>query len=96
MQTKQSQSHLQMRALTEGAVMVALATALGYLKLFELPQGGAVCIGMLPLFLYCVRWGLGKGLVCCFAYGVLQLIFDGAYAWGWTLSLIHISEPTRH
>ena len=29
MQTKQSQSHLQMRALTEGAVMVALATALG-------------------------------------------------------------------
>ena len=34
MQTKQSQSHLQMRALTEGAVMVALATALGYLKLF--------------------------------------------------------------
>lgn len=26
MQTKQSQSHLQMRALTEGAVMVALAT----------------------------------------------------------------------
>ena len=88
MQTKQSQSHLQMRALTEGAVMVALATALGYLKLFELPQGGAVCIGMLPLFLYCVRWGLGKGLVCCFAYGVLQLIFDGAYAWGWTSMLL--------
>ena len=79
MQTKQSQSHLQMRALTEGAVMVALATALGYLKLFELPQGGAVCIGMLPLFLYCVRWGLGKGLVCCFAYGVLQLIFASAW-----------------
>lgn len=50
MQTKQSQSHLQMRALTEGAVMVALATALGYLKLFELPQGGAVCIGMRRCF----------------------------------------------
>lgn len=88
METKQHTSHLQMRALTEGAIMVALGTALGYLKLFELPQGGAVCIGMLPLFLYCVRWGFGKGLIACFAYGVLQLIFDGAYAWGWTSMIL--------
>ena len=45
------------RALTEGALMVALATALSYVKLLELPQGGSVCIGMLPIFLYCARWG---------------------------------------
>ena len=42
------------RALTEGALMVAAATALSYVvKLLELPQGGSVCIGMLPIFLYC-------------------------------------------
>ena len=40
-------------ALCEGAIMVALATALSYVKLMELPQGGSVCIGMLPIFLYC-------------------------------------------
>ena len=68
--------------------MVALATALSYVKLFELPQGGSVCIGMLPIFLYCVRWGLKDGLICGFAYGLLQLIFDGAYAWGWTSMLL--------
>ena len=45
------------RALTEGALMVAAATALSYVKLLELPQGGSVCIGMLPIFLYCARWG---------------------------------------
>ena len=39
-------------ALCEGAIMVALATALSYVKLMELPQGGSVCIGMLPLFIY--------------------------------------------
>ncbi len=79
---------LTLRALTEGAVFVALAQVLSYLKLFELPQGGSVCIGMLPIFFYCVRWGLGPGLLCSFAYGLLQLIFDGAYAWGWTSMLL--------
>ena len=83
------------RALCEGAIMVALATALSYVKLFELPQGGSVCIGMLPIFLYCIRWGWKDGFLASFAYGLLQLIFDGAYAWGpWSmlldLSLIHI------
>ncbi|MBQ6973648.1 MAG: energy-coupled thiamine transporter ThiT [Oscillospiraceae bacterium] len=77
-----------LRALTEGGIMVAAAMALSYLKLFELPQGGSVCIGMLPIFLYCVRWGLKDGLLCSLAYGILQLIFDGAYAWGWTSMLL--------
>ena len=31
------------RALTEGALMVAAATALSYVKLLELPQGGVAC-----------------------------------------------------
>lgn len=50
--------HKKLRALCEGAIMVALATALSYLKLLELPQGGSVCIGMLPIFLYSARWGV--------------------------------------
>ena len=45
------------RALTEGAIMVALATALSYVKFFELPNGGSVCIGMVPILIYCIRWG---------------------------------------
>lgn len=48
-------NHRKLRSLCEGAIMVAAATALSYLKLFELPQGGSVCIGMLPIFLYCIR-----------------------------------------
>ncbi len=75
------------RALTEGALLVAAATALSYVKLFELPQGGSVCIGMLPIFLYCARWGCKESFLASFAYGLLQLIFDGAYAWGPTSML---------
>ena len=76
-------SHLKLRALCEGALVVALAQVLGYIKLFELPQGGSVGIGMLPIFIYCARWGFGPGMLASIAYSVLQLLLDGAYAWGW-------------
>ena len=33
--------HQKIRARTEGAMMVALAQVLSYLKLYEFPQGGA-------------------------------------------------------
>ena len=79
----QNKSHLTLRALCEGAVLVATAQILGYIKLFELPNGGAVNLGMLPIFLYCARWGFGKGMLASTAYAVLQLLLDGAYAWGW-------------
>ena len=80
MSTKQ---HLRIRALTEGAMLVAAAQALGFIKLYEFPQGGSVMAAMFPILLYAVRWGLGRGLLAGFAFGGLQLLFDGAYAWGW-------------
>ena len=90
-------------ALCEGAIMVALATALSYVKLMELPQGGSVCIGMLPLFIYFYRWDWKHSFLAAFAYGLLQLIFDGAYAWGPTflvhfisgVTIYRINEPTE-
>jgi len=63
--------------------MVALAQVLGYLKLFQLPSGGSVTLGMFPIFFYCVRWGFGPGMLASFGFAMLQLILDGAYAWGW-------------
>ena len=79
----QNKSHLKLRALCEGAVLVALAQVLGYIKLFSLPNGGSITINMLPIFLYCARWGLGPGLTAGFVLSLLQLLLDGAFAWGW-------------
>ena len=76
-------SHLRIRALTEGAILVALAFVLSFVKLFELPNGGSLTPAMFPILLYGLRWGLGRGLGAGFVFGLLQLIFDGAYAWGW-------------
>ena len=78
-----NKSKRSLRSLTEGAVFIALAQVLGYIKLFELPQGGAIDLAMLPIFIYCARWGFGPGMLASFVFGLLQLTLDGAYAWGW-------------
>ena len=66
---KQNKSKLSLRCLTEGAVFVALAQVLAYIKLFELPQGGAVDLAMLPIFIFCARWGFGPGILAGFVFG---------------------------
>ena len=81
-------THQRTRALTEAALLVALAQVLSYLKLYEFPHGGSVTAAMFPIALYALRWGTGKGLLAAFAFGALQLIFDGAYAWGWQSMLL--------
>ena len=83
-----NKSHLQIRALCEGAIMVALAFVLSFVKLWELPNGGSLTPAMFPILLYALRFGLGRGLIAGFVFGLLQLLFDGAYAWGWQSMLL--------
>lgn len=78
-----SKSHLRVRMLCEGAIMVVLAQILGYLKLWEMPWGGSICLVMLPIVLFACRWGLVPGLMSGFVLGVLQFVFDGGFALGW-------------
>ena len=73
----------QIRALTEGAVMIALAEILSFLPLYKLPWGGSIDLAMLPVILYAVRWGFGVGMVMSFAHGLLQMLFEGGIAIGW-------------
>lgn len=79
---------VSIRCLTEAAIMVALAQVLSYIKLMELPNGGSLTPAMFPIILFAIRWGLKPGLLAGFAFGLLQLIFDGAYAWGWQSMLL--------
>ena len=81
-----NKSHLRVRALCEGAVMLALAIVLNYLSklLFaNMPNGGSVTLAMFPVLFYAHRWGLRNGLLMSFAYGLLDMLLDGGYAWGW-------------
>ena len=62
------------RILVEGALMVALATVLSYIKLFELPQGGSVSLEMIPLVLMAYRRGTKWGVFTGFVHGFIQMI----------------------
>ena len=86
--TNRRRSHLLVRALCEGGILIALSLVLGMIKVFELPQGGSISLEMLPLLLFCVRWGVGWGFLGCFAFGVLQVFIQGAVSYGWQSILL--------
>ena len=71
------------RALVEGALMVAAAEALGYLKLWHMPEGGSVSLMMLPIVLYALRWGTRSGLLAGCALGVIDFLLGGGIVIGW-------------
>ena len=76
------------KMLCEAAIFIALAQVLSYIKLMELPNGGSLTPAMFPIILFAIRWGVWPGLMSGFCFGLLQLIFDGAYAWGWQSMLL--------
>lgn len=71
------------RVLTEGAILIAVAEILSFLPLYKLPWGGSIDFAMLPIILFCVRWGFGPGMLVSCAHGVLQTLFEGGIAIGW-------------
>ena len=76
-------SHRSVRALCEGAILVAAAQLLSYLRLWRMPWGGSVVLAMVPIVLYAIRWGFARGLFAGFVFGILQFTLDGGFAIGW-------------
>ena len=76
-------SHRKVRALCEGAILVAAAQLLSYLRLWRMPWGGSVVLAMVPIVLYAIRWGLVRGVFAGFVFGILQFTLDGGFAIGW-------------
>ncbi len=80
------------RMLVEGAAMVALATILSFIKVFQLPWGGSITLlSMLPIVIYSIRWGVGPGFIVSFTYSLVQLlqgIIGGLFGWGLTPGML--------
>ena len=71
--------------LCECAVMLALAFALSYVRLWKMPLGGSVTLAsMLPIMLIAVKHGTKVGLGTAFVYSLTQLlqgIIEGDIYW---------------
>lgn len=79
-------------ALIEGAVMVALATVLCFIRIFRFPWGGSITLlSMLPIVIFSIRRGVGMGLCAGFVFSLIQFlqgVIDGLFGWGITGALL--------
>jgi thiamine transporter len=67
--------------LCEGAVAVALAVALSYLKIDVGAQGGSLNFAMVPIILFAVHaGGVGWGLLAGFVFGTLKYFIGEGFA----------------
>ena len=63
------------KMLTEGGMMLALAVLLNTIKIYQAPNGGSISAGsMIPIMLFALRWGVSPGLVLGATYGLLDFI----------------------
>ena len=61
------------------AVLIALATVLGMIKLLDLPYGGSITLmSMLAATLCGYYCGTAKGIVACMALGLINLILGSS------------------
>lgn len=80
------------RIMTEGAVMVALSTALSFISIIQLPWGGTVTLlSMLPITVFSIRRGVKAGFTASFLYSLIQFgqgAMKGLFGWGLTPGML--------
>lgn len=80
------------KALVEGAMMVALATVLSFIRVFKMPWGGSITLlSMLPITLYSIRRGVKAGMMASILFALIQFfqgIMDGLFGWGLTPGML--------
>lgn len=83
----------KLQTLCVCAMMVALSTALSFVKVKFLPFGGSITLlSMLPVAAVSIMYGTKQGLFSAFLYSCIQLIFgitqDGLLGWGLTAGML--------
>ena len=72
-----SRTRFSTKIIAEIVAFVALATALSYIKLYSLPEGGSVTAGsMVPILWLALRRGARIGLFAAAVYGCVQLVVE--------------------
>jgi len=79
------------KRIAEMAVLIAVAVVFeaisALIPFFHMPQGGAISLGMLPIFFIAFRYGLKEGLVAGFIFGIFNYLIT-PYFYHWAQVLI--------
>jgi thiamine transporter len=77
--------------IVECAILIAMAFALSFIKIIDMPYGGSVtAASMVPIIVAGYRHGLKWGLLTGFTYSILQLLMGLAnvsYATSWVAAV---------
>lgn len=81
------------RVMVECAVLIALATVLSMIKVWQMPLGGSITlVSMLPVCVISIRHGVKWGLLSSTLYALIQLFMgitvDGLLGWGLTAGML--------
>jgi thiamine transporter len=80
------------RTLAQGAISVALALVLSFLKIDVGAQGGSLNFAMIPLLVFAVHsGGVGWGVLAGLVFGSLKQIFSGFDGITWASMLLDYS-----
>lgn len=75
------QNKITTKQLTLSAVMIAVATVLSLLKVFEAPYGGSVTLAsMVPIIFVACKYNTAWGLLTGFVFSLLQMLVGGVSA----------------
>ncbi len=64
----------KLTVITECGVLLAAAIALSQFKLYQMPSGGSISIGIVPLLMISARHGAATGSICGMLMGLLLLM----------------------
>ena len=71
------ENNKKVKILVEGGIMIALASILSFIKIYNAPFGGSVTAGsMIPIIIFALRWGTFPGIFVGVVYGILQSILE--------------------
>lgn len=66
----------RIRLIVEVALSVALAAVLNAVKIWQMPQGGAITLAMLPIVVIAVRRGVGAGVLTGALFGIVDYFME--------------------
>lgn len=70
---KTNSKKISVKMLTESAIMIALATVLSFIKLWDFPAGGSITIAsMFPIAVIAYRYGAPWGIFTAVVHGIVQ------------------------
>ncbi len=68
---------MNVKKLTEFAMMIALSVVLSFIKVWEMPQGGSVSLVMVPILIISFRRGVPAGMIVGAIYGCISAMLSG-------------------